>query len=780
MLGTDHMQPSPLTSAAIVYANNHLPDTQVVHSTIPAYLERVKNQVSQLEKSLPTLRGELRACDHSHLLPGVLSTRMWIKQRNLHSQTLLEKWAEPFSVFAGQLVDPPAPTSPVSQPLRPVTATNRLKKPAPIIRHAWHLLMENHPHDSICGCSIDQVHDEMKPRFDQVDQIGEEVTLQALRAISEAVDTSSGDAFSSVVLYNPHGFTNQGIVEFEANIPEDISVFEIVDGEDKALPYEFVGSSSEELANILVKKESLRDTIGYINEGQVAGFAISDVKVTREGAIATIDAVLDPKGKPNIRAWQQAEEIISEYEADPAITHFHLIAQTPQATMIRLMSPTVPALGWRTIWLRAVEPPPTSPAAEPGQLVKALLPLGLRLAQSKLGGKLMERISAGDESKPPFIIENEHFQIKANRADGTITVVDKHTNTTLSGLNRFIDGGDAGDEYNYCPPENDSFFTPKVTAIKVYRHKQIPTLEISYEMELPSQLSQDRSSRSKDKVRLPITSHISLAPGAARIEVRTWVDNQAKDHRLRVHFPAPFNVQQANYDGHFQVVGRAVGVAEPGEDWVEDPRPEVPQGAFTDISSGEIGMMIANRGLPEVEVIDPGNGTGSEIALTLLRAVGWLSRDDMAVRKGHAGPATETPGAQIPGRWAFEYAIIPHEGDWEEAYQQAYAYQAPLRGVETGLHAGQIQNQGSFVSHSPTEFVISAVKETEDGQGWLVRGYNITPEPIVLELKPLRRFTSVAQANLAEDVIQPLEFGENGSVSLPVTGHQIVSIRFED
>ena len=31
--------------------------------------------------------------------------------------------------------------------------------------------MENHPHDSICGCSIDQVHDEMKPRFDQADQI---------------------------------------------------------------------------------------------------------------------------------------------------------------------------------------------------------------------------------------------------------------------------------------------------------------------------------------------------------------------------------------------------------------------------------------------------------------------------------------------------------------------------------------------------------------------------------------------------------------------------------
>ena len=63
---------------------------------------------------------------------------------------------------------------------------NRIRNVAPIIRQAWRLLMENHPHDSICGCSIDQVHDEMKPRFDQVDQIGEEITLQALQAVSQA------------------------------------------------------------------------------------------------------------------------------------------------------------------------------------------------------------------------------------------------------------------------------------------------------------------------------------------------------------------------------------------------------------------------------------------------------------------------------------------------------------------------------------------------------------------------------------------------------------------
>ena len=59
-------------------------------------------------------------------------------------------------------------------------------------------------------------------------------------------------------------------------------------------------------------------------------------------------------------------------------------------------------------------------------------------------------------------------------------------------------------------------------------------------------------------------------------------------------------------------------------------------------------MIIANRGLPEVEVT-----SRHEIAITLLRCVGWLSRDDFSTRTGHAGPFLETPKAQMQGEWEF-------------------------------------------------------------------------------------------------------------------------------
>ena len=466
----------------------------------------------------------------------------------------------------------------------------------------------------------------MKPRFDQVDQIGEEITLQALQAISRAVDTRADDACiaSAIVLFNPHSAPRRDSVEVALNIPETVAAFELLDTDQTIIPHEFIGASNTELANLLLPKSILRDTIGAITEGRVAGAAIVSVKVTRQRETVTIAAILDDKGQPNIPAWQQAEADIARYEADPAVTHFHVLAHTPQASKIRFISPEIPALGWRTLWVRALPASASSPAGTVNPLLKPFLPLALRFAQSPLGEKLLAKLSVSDETKPPYVIENEYFRVEAN-PDATLTVTDKRTNAIYAGLNRFVDGGDAGDEYNYSPPQRDSSFAPKLSGlslskpatVKVFRHSLIPTLEIRTMLHVPGQLAPDRKTRSKALVTIPITSRISLAPGVPRIDIHTEVDNTAKDHRLRVHFPAPFAVTEADYDGHFEVVRRPIGVPESNEKWVEQPRPETHQNAFTSVSNGKIGLTIANRGLPEVEVLN--NGAHTEIALTLLR-----------------------------------------------------------------------------------------------------------------------------------------------------------------
>ena len=206
--------------------------------------------------------------------------------------------------------------------------------------------MENHPHDSICGCSIDQVHEEMKVRFDQVEQIGEELTLQSLQSLAPAVDTQSPDCFTAIVLFNPHGYNHRDQVEVALNIPENVTNFELLDVERSIIPHEFIGSSNNELANLLLKKKDFATPLALSVKGVWQVRQLSEFKVTRKNDTVTIDAILDDKRQPNISEWQQAEAEIAKFEADPLVINFHVLAHTPLASKIRFVTPEIPALGW--------------------------------------------------------------------------------------------------------------------------------------------------------------------------------------------------------------------------------------------------------------------------------------------------------------------------------------------------------------------------------------------------------------------------------------------------
>ena len=103
MQGTDHMRPRPDIPRLLTAADARLEDTRVVHSTLPRYLAAVRDELGEGASHLPSIDGELRSPQRAQLLPGVLSTRMWIKQRNHACETLLERWAEPFVAIAGQV-----------------------------------------------------------------------------------------------------------------------------------------------------------------------------------------------------------------------------------------------------------------------------------------------------------------------------------------------------------------------------------------------------------------------------------------------------------------------------------------------------------------------------------------------------------------------------------------------------------------------------------------------------------------------------------------------------
>jgi alpha-mannosidase len=758
MHGTDHMEPPPDTSKAIRSAAGRLQGDRLIHSTLPKYFAAVSAAIRSRKIDLPVVTGELRSPQRHHLLPGVLSTRMWIKQRNRECETLLERWAEPFSAFALHVAGADASSDPL------------VRNPSGALHAAWRLLMQNHPHDSICGCSIDEVHEEMKLRFAQVEQIGGEVVRASLAALSASIDTRAGA--HALLVFNPTAGPRTDRVEAEVHPPEEWDSFEIVAGDGRPIPHQAAGGAAAELINVMLDPASLRGIVGNLHEGRAGNLALQDIRFRRGADVLQVDAVMAEDAAPDPEAWKRAVDGFRGYLADPSITKFHIRAHNAAATWTVFVAPAVPAYGWKTFYLRRKSvPAPAAVSLHP--VARAFMPLVLRLAQTALGRYWIRRRS---QTRAAPVIENEFLRVEA-ASDGTLNLFDKRNSVAYRGVNRFLDGGDCGDSYNYCPPARDAVITAQRKAVRVRKAAAEHTLEVDLEIRVPVALSADRKSRGRQFVQIPVTTRITLLPGVPRADVHTVVENRAQDHRLRVHFPfgdgSPAEKPVARYDGHFEVVRRDAAPLADDTDWIERRRPEVPQRAFTDLSDARRGLMIANRGLPEVEVI-----AGSEIAITLLRCVGWLSRDDFPARTGQAGPMLPLPGAQMPGKWAFDYAVIPHGGDWLAASREARAFETPLRAVETGAHRGILPPEGSFVQVAPAAFEISAIKQTQDGRGILVRGWNPTGETIRVTIRPWRAFARAERVNLAEDRTGSLRVGRRGEVAFPVKGHEICSVIF--
>lgn len=205
--GGDHLEIQRQSSEVIRRANERLADRgiTIVHSDLDAYTEAVLRERLMIER---TVAGELRetsrdpgSIDEQWLIPGVYSSRIHLKQQNAACEDELLLWAEPFSTFASSIGE---------------------EYPEGYLCTAWKHLLENHPHDSICGCSPDEVHDDMVYRFHQSLGISSRVTDKALTDIAKAAvpDDLPGDTLFMAV-FNPTAEDIDEPVDIEIPLPAD-------------------------------------------------------------------------------------------------------------------------------------------------------------------------------------------------------------------------------------------------------------------------------------------------------------------------------------------------------------------------------------------------------------------------------------------------------------------------------------------------------------------------------------------------------------------------------
>jgi mannosylglycerate hydrolase len=789
MHGTDHMAPPKDLSCALRIYQLKPGLYNLIHSNLPQYFDSVHSQLTSTGIQLPVINGELRSSKHSALLQNTLSTRIWLKQRNHDCENDLLKWVEPLNAWEVNLLDPPQSTQAPDNQNN--TQRNFLDHQNSIIRYAWKLLMQCHPHDSICGTSIDQVASEMRVRFYQVDQINHVLINQDLQRLSNQIDTRYFDRpnlsnnkqniLSSIIVFNPNDKAQSGLINLNIKFDDQYSSFEIIDESGNTIPFHQRELGPSELISMTLDKQGLKQALGMINKGNVAGMVVRDFEIEYGENSALIRATLSDHGMANLSKLRRGISQLEEMFADPKVSEFVIHAYSDPEIETYLVARDVPGHGYCSYWIRGniEQMTKTSEPKKLNSLVESILPLFNLITRTPVFSKLVI-IKKQKSTKKLNKIENEFFIVEVHPTKGSISVTDKRSQQVYTGLNRFIDNADCGDLYNYSPPENDLTVFAKVVKVENDENVTGHRLIIYSELKTPSRISDDRKSRSHEWVNNKIKSTITVVPGIPRIDVHTEIGNQASDHRLRVHFPAPFYCANSIQDGHYEIVQRPVGTPNYDDTWEEPPRPEVPQCQFTIVADDQTSLTIANRGLPEVEVLKT-EKENVEIAITLLRCVGWLSRDDITTRKGHAGPmGIATPEAQMIGMYSFDYSIIPGDKNWISSIHEAYSFNSPLKAINSPVHPGILPCKISFIENQNQDFILTAIKQADDNSDLIVRGFNISSSPIEISIKPWRQFKHAHLVGLDEKIIKSLSISEQGQVNLLIDGNKIVTIRFDD
>ena len=762
--GDDHQAPSPDLPTVLGTLNAELGEAGVrlVHTTLPQYWAAVAGHLgldaggdAAAGPALPTHRGEFREAHSAFLLPAVLSTRMWIKQANYAAETLLERWVEPWEALHWALNR--------GSDAADWERTLRIDSAAPLRRTAWKYLLQNQPHDSICGCSVDAVHDEMRTRFAAVEQIGQALRDEALAGLAGFVNTAATPGGQrAVVVYNPLGHTRTDPVQVTLDITASLLSFQLLDETGAAVPYEVVERHSEQVASFDLDPLALETALAMGTDGRVLDMTVLDVYMHRadEAGVIVCDVTVAEGGEPNLLALQTAADAARRLVQHGQVRVFRLRGHRAATVVARFIARDVPGLGYRTYGLAPAGAGLDLPDDDSG-LADAAGEAGPAPAETSVAAGAAPRPAAIYQPEPPpdpdlpearpraasphpalvtvggptpgeVIIENEFLRLEVDPATGAFGLVDREIGMVLRSGNVFVDSGDAGDEYNYSPPPNDLLIEglDRPPRIEVRRDALGSLVVVEGELALPAWLSEDRQSRSSALALCAVRSEIRLWTGVRRVDVRTTIDNRAGDHRLRVLFDVPVVTAVSDAEGAFDVVRRPAGVLPGSEHWPERAVATYPQKSFVAVGAGGRGLLLANRGLPEFEAQPSGDGT--LIALTLLRCVGWLSRGDLATRPAHAGPGLPTPGGQTFGVQTFEYALVPCAGDWlaTGAYTLAHDFAVPLHAQGEPVHDGPLPPAGTLIGCAPRELVLSALKRSEDGAALIVRAWNIADRPI--------------------------------------------------
>ncbi len=353
-----------------------------------------------------------------------------------------------------------------------------------------------------------------------------------------------------------------------------------------------------------------------------------------------------------------------------------------------------------------------------------------------------ERAAAGDGPRHPVRAEglrlaNGLLEVEAD-ARGHVRVSSPPLGVTLDDCLGFEDVGDAGDTYTPSPVG-----APRTTlwcagARLAHRGPLRGAIVLDFRLRVPAALEPapdgfSRPSRAaRGHVELPLHVTLSLDADADWLRVEVRGENYARDHRLRLALRTGVASPTVRADAAFGPVRREPIRVRDEDRAMETPPPTAPLHRWVSVDGqapgAAYGVTLVSDGLAEYEAAADGS-----LLVTLVRAVGELSRPDLPERPGHAGWPTATPEAQSLGPFAATFALSLR-ASWGPATADVVERLAddvllPLCG-ETRRDAVRPPAAIAGFTLEGDGLAFSAAQPSEDGRSVTLRCVNVTESPV--------------------------------------------------
>jgi alpha-mannosidase len=660
MNGTDHADPDPRLMTRINEARETSAMTFEV-GPLETYVQRIAEIPID---GTPAHRGELRSPLRAHLLPGVTSARTWIKQRDFENCRALERYADPLAALANAL--------------------GRGDGLDAYLEMAWRVEIQNHPHDSICGCSVDQVHTDMRYRFDQAAMLAETVTRRASRA---CLAESGADA-ADFAVFNP-SLARRAMVSGEVEVAESSARCAAQSSDGRRFPVTIDVARAERAVDAEIPAAEFKSIVGGLSQPAIFGRTVNRYEIVKT-----------PDGGAQVNFFM-SRAAFSDLDLE---------------TFRRAVRAEIPDSG--SVRIHAIN----ASRCRISFVADDLAQVGFN------SYRLVRDDSRAIDSSAPQTssasIENEFFRLTPTSRG--LEIRDLKHNSAMELY--FEDDGDRGDEYNFDPVgEGAAIVEPASISARVLDDgPDRRRINLTIEFDIPAALARDRRSRSPEREKLTIELGATLHSGLERVDFTAEVNNRSRDHRIRAALRTPIAAADSVHDTSFGVLRRPLAPTEPRG--TEIIYPTGPHRTFTAVEGTDFSAAMMSKGLLEVEVRP--EAAGSTILLTLLRCVGWLSRSDLVTRRGGAGPELETPDAQEPGAHRFEFAVASFRGSYLDGdlIQRVEAYTSPPRMFQ-GCNIGGLGDRGGLITCDNPRIVFSTARPQSSEGAYKVRVYSASPNP---------------------------------------------------